>query len=371
MMPNETILIVDDEPINLAALEGILSGGYALVFANNGAQAIAAAAKHRPSLILLDIQMPGLDGYEVCRRLKQDGQLAHIPVIFLSTFTDSESKVRAFELGGSDYVPKPFAADEVLARIRTHLKVLSAERQLMESYDRLKEAESLRDGLVHMMVHDLRSPLMAMMASLELLEKESGPLLSPESRETLGTTFRAARRMARMVNAVLDLNKLEAGRMSLQFQPCDLAGLLREVVDSHRDLAGSRPLTLEVPEPVSVRADYDLLFRVFQNLISNAIKFTPVGKGIRIRAEEAEGWALVRVIDQGPGVLPQDRERIFEKFGQVGAKGQSGWASSGLGLPFCKLAVEAHGGALSLESGPGEGSCFVLRLPVWSGSPAS
>jgi signal transduction histidine kinase len=116
--------------------------------------------------------------------------------------------------------------------------------------------------------------------------------------------------------------------------------------------------------PISLRADRDLLFRVFQNLISNAIKFTPEGKGIWIRAEEAEGWALIRFIDQGPGILPQDRERIFEKFGQVEGRGKPGWASSGLGLPFCKLAVEAHQGTLGLESAPGEGSCFLLRLPV-------
>jgi len=215
-----------------------------------------------------------------------------------------------------------------------------------------------------MMVHDLRSPLTVMMVSLEMVQADSGGLLPPESRDTLAATFRATQRMARMVNTVLDLSKLEAGRMSMHLQPCDLAGLLQEVVDSQRDLAGSRRLALEVPMPISVRADRDLLFRVFQNLISNAIKFTPEGKGIWIRAEEAEGWALIRFIDQGPGILPQDRERIFEKFGQVEGRGKPGWASSGLGLPFCKLAVEAHQGTLGLESAPGEGSCFLLRLPV-------
>ena len=363
-MPSQPILVVDDEPVNLAALDQILSPGYALVFANNGVEALAAARKHNPALILLDIQMPGPDGYEVCRTLKQDEGLAHIPVIFLSAFNDAPSKVLAFEAGGSDYVPKPFSADEVLARIKTHLKVLSAERQLRESYDRLKGMEALRDNLVHMMVHDLRSPLMAMTVSLEVLELESGALLPSGSLAILGQARKATRRMAQMVTTVLDLNKLEAGQMSLKLQSCDLAGLLQEVVDSHRELAGTRRLALEVPAPVSAQADRDLLFRVFQNLISNAIKFTPEGKGIRIQAEEAGGWINVRFIDQGPGILPQDRDRIFDKYGQVEGKGQAGWASTGLGLPFCKLAVEAHQGTLGVESAPGEGSCFLVRLPI-------
>jgi signal transduction histidine kinase len=364
MMPNAPILVVDDEPLNLAALDQILSPSYALVFANNGADGIAAARKHGPELILLDIQMPGLDGYEVCRTLKQEEGLAHIPVIFLSAFTDARSKVLAFEVGGSDYVPKPFSADEVLARIKTHLKVLGAERQQRESYERLKAAEALRDNLVHMMVHDLRSPLMAMMASLEVLEEESGARLPPRSLATLGKARSATRRMAQMVTTVLDLSKLEAGQMALKLQPCDLADLLQEVVDTHRELAGARRLVLEVPAPVSVKADRDLLFRVFQNLISNAIKFTPEAKEIRIHAEEAEGWAQIRFIDQGPGILPQDRDRIFQKFGQVGGNGQPGWASTGLGLPFCKLAVEAHQGTLGLDSAAGAGACFLLRLPT-------
>ena len=368
-MTNQPILVVDDEPMNLAALDQILSPSYALIFARNGAEALAAARKHLPALILLDIQMPGPDGFEVCRTLKQDAELAHIPVIFLSTFTDAPSKVLAFESGGSDYVPKPFSGDEVLARIRTHLKVLGAERQMKESYDRLKEVEALRDNLVHMMVHDLRSPLMTMMVSLDLLKDESGHLLPPESLSTLGGAYRATKRMAQMVTAMLDLNKLEAGHMSLKLQPCELAALLKEVVESQRDLAGNRKLVLEVPGAIHVHVDRELLFRVFQNLISNAIKFTPQGKEIRIQAEEAGAWAQIRFTDQGPGILPQDRERIFDKFGQADGMGQPRGASTGLGLAFSKLAVEAHQGSLGVEGGPGEGSCFLLRLPVWRENP--
>lgn len=364
MVPNQPILVVDDEPLNLAALDQILSPSYALVFAHNGAEALAAARKHHPELILLDIQMPGPDGYQVCRTLKQDPDLAPIPVIFLSSFTDAPSKVLAFEVGGSDYVPKPFSADEVLARIRTQLKVLSAERQLRESYERLKAVEALRDNLVHMMVHDLRSPLTAMGLSLQLLEEDAGGVLAPDALACLGKARKATRRMAQMVTTVLDLNKLEAGKMVLALQPCELAALLQEVVDSHRELAGTRRLVLEAPVPIAVQADRDLLFRVFQNLLSNAIKFTPEGKDIRIRAEAADGWAQVRVIDQGPGIPPQDRDRIFDKFGQLGSPGPASGASTGLGLAFCKLAVGAHRGALGVESASGEGACFLLRLPL-------
>jgi len=371
MRPTSPLLIVDDEAFNLAALERILSPRYALVFAKNGPEALNAARKHMPALILLDIQMPGPDGYEVCRTLKQEEGLAHIPVIFLSAFTDAASKVLAFESGGSDYVAKPFSPDEILARIQTQLKVLHAERQMKESYDRLKEMESLRDGFVHMMVHDLRSPLMAMELSLDLLKEEAGSLLSPASSDRLGMAYRSTRRMSEMVNAVLDLNKLEAGQMALHIEPCSLAHIIQDVMNSHRDLAGGRKLVLDVPGAILVQVDRDLLFRVFQNLLSNAIKFTPQDKEIRIQVTQTRDGVQVRFIDQGPGIPPQDRDRIFAKFGQVGTKGQPGWASTGLGLAFCKLAVEAHQGSLGVENAPGGGSCFLLQLPGESADRSS
>jgi len=409
------ILVVDDSEINREVAQRIFAyEGADIVLACDGRQAVDRLEGHPGcvDIVLMDVQMPGLNGYEATREIRLMPALRQLPIVALTAGVFQEQRELAQTAGMNGFLSKPFDVDaaigliiqltggkagqlaleapaaapfaaafssdlpglavtsglavwdEVLVRIRTHLKVLSAERQMKKSYDRLKEAETLRDSLVHMMVHDLRSPLTVMMVSLEMVQADSGGLLPPESRDTLAATFRATQRMARMVNTVLDLSKLEAGRMSMHLQPCDLAGLLQEVVDSQRDLAGSRRLALEVPMPISVRADRDLLFRVFQNLISNAIKFTPEGKGIWIRAEEAEGWALIRFIDQGPGILPQDRERIFEKFGQVEGRGKPGWASSGLGLPFCKLAVEAHQGTLGLESAPGEGSCFLLRLPV-------
>ncbi len=361
------IMIVDDTPQNLELLEAMLSEqGYKVFALPDGEMALQAALREQPHLILLDILMPGLDGYEVCTRLKADPQLQEIPVIFLSALNEPLDKVRAFRAGGVDYIPKPFQLEEVAARVRNHVELSRQRRELQASYERLREAEHLRDGLVHMLVHDLRSPLTGIRMVLE-----SAPHLLPpghaELAELLGIMQTSADAMSEMITQLLDISRLEAGQMPLRRTSGDLVALARSVQDSLSAQAETRRLRVTAAE--AIVADYDeaLLRRVLGNLLGNALKFTQFDGEVSLDIRREAGQVRVTVADNGPGILPEFHQKIFTKFGQVESR-KSG-LGTGLGLAFCKLAVEAHGGTIGVESVPGQGSRFWFTLPAEPAMP--
>jgi len=361
------ILVVDDTPENLLILMGMLgTHGYRTRPVSSGAMALQTAKAVPPDLILLDIQMPGMDGYEVCRALKEDPALAHIPVIFLSAFTDPGQKVQAFDAGGVDYVTKPFSIREVMARVRAQLRLQEGERELRNNLQKVCELESLRDSLVHMLVHDLRSPLTGIVFYLQCLKEDlDGPedLNKAEAVGSLEGALHASQRMVQMLNAVLDVHQLEAGQMKLHLVECDLSKVAREAITSQQALAADRSMTLEDAGPALAWADPELLSRVLQNLLSNALKYTPRGGVVEVCTVSEGDWVQVWIRDKGQGVPLELQERIFQKFGQVGLPGRKGFYSTGLGLPFCKLAIEAQGGSIGVESEPGQGANFWFRLP--------
>ncbi len=362
---NPSILAVDDTPANLTLLSGILKeGGYRIRPVPSGELALAAAEADPPDLILLDIAMPEMDGYEVCARLKASPRLREIPVIFLTAHTDVRDKVKAFSVGGVDYVTKPFHAEEVIARVSAHLMLRAQQRELQASYDRLAELERTRDGLVHMLVHDLRSPLSAILGMLEMIRDE-GESLPEQTREDADHGLQAARRMIEMVTDILDVSKLEAAAMQLDAERCDLAVVAREVIAEIRPIATARGLATIAVEPgveTSVAVDRALLVRVIRNLLTNAIQFTPRGGGVSVVVEPHEASVRVSITDDGPGVPENVRARIFEKFGTVGPR--NGRYSTGLGLAFCRLAVEAHGGTIGVVGrGDRAGSTFWFAVP--------
>jgi len=362
-----SILAVDDTPANLKLLFGLLKErGYRVRPVPSGALALQAATAEPPDLILLDIGMPEMDGFEVCARLKADPRTKDVPIIFLSAHTDTEEKVKAFAVGGVDYVTKPFQFAEVDARVATHLELRCQKRELQQSYDTLAELEKSRDSLVHMIVHDLRAPLAAMCAFLELLENDTRDVLSAENHGDIEEALAAAKKMAGMVSAILDVNKLEAGKLVPARSECNVVALAAEVVGSLGSLAGDRVVTVAREQAaVTAQVDRDLVSRVIQNLLANALKFTPACGSVRVTVVQGADVVRVEVADSGPGIAPADREKIFEKFGQVSARAEGRQGSStGLGLAFCKLAVEAHGGCLGVDSEQGEGATFWFTLPA-------
>jgi len=362
--PTASVLIVDDTPATLTLLYGIIrERGYKARPVPSGELALQAAAAHPPDLILLDIDMPAMNGFEVCERLKANPALQDIPVIFTTAMTDIADKVRAFSVGGVDYITKPFQVEEVHARVATHLELKRQRCELQASYDRLREIEALRDSLVHMLVHDLRSPLMVLTMSLELLGENAA--LDAEGCGDVEEAINAAKRIALMVDSVLDVNKLESNEMRLRLEECEVVALAREAVDSLSSLTEGRVLTLRQQSgELRTRLDRQMIFRVIQNLLVNALKFAPASEGRVVLELDREGDGIrIRITNNGPAIPAEYHERIFEKFGLVSEAGARKVFSTGLGLPFCKLAVEAHGGRIGVESEAGKGATFWVVLP--------
>jgi signal transduction histidine kinase len=365
---------VDDTPENLTVLSGLLRATYRVRIADSGARALAVAAAAPPDLVLLDIVMPDLDGYEVCRRLQADPGLRDVPVIFVSGLSETLDKVRAFEVGGVDFVTKPFQAAEVRARVATHLglrrmrQALERQnRELESSYARLRELEDLRAGLTHMIVHDLRQPLTGLIGYLELVgEAET----SPAARRLVDRAQRNAAALLEMINDLLDLARLEEGKYPLRRAPASPRALAAEAVAM---VASLNPrCRLEVAAagaPAEIACDPELIRRVLTNLVTNAVQFCRDGGLVRVSVEARDGGAAFLVSDEGPGIPAALQGRIFEKFGALTGSHQGRRPSTGLGLAFCRLAVEAHGGRIRVDSQEGRGSTFHFDLPPAAATP--
>ena len=366
------ILIVDDTPANLQLLSGMLKDyGYKVRPALSGELALQAARHSPPDLILLDITMPGLSGYDVAEQLKQDEGLQNIPIIFISALTETLDKVRAFALGGVDYVTKPFHYEEVAARIETHLKIRrlqialeQSNNELKHSNDELHRLQVLRDNLVHMIIHDMNSPLAAIIGFIGLCESCSN--IPPDVSGYLSHALNASNSLAEMVRSMLDISKMEAGQLKLDRTDCDLTAMASEIFGRFESLRKNRRFEIDATgQPLVASVDRDLINRVLQNLVGNALKFAPNNSAVRIALQTTETMARVSVTDAGQGISSEYHERIFEKFGQVQKAGPR--VGTGLGLTFCKLAVEAHGGHIGVESEVGKGSTFWFEVPVRSG----
>ena len=344
------ILVVDDMPANVLLLVRMLTDrGYSPRPVLSGKLALQAAREDPPALILLDINMPEMNGYEVCEQLKADEALKSIPVIFISALHETIDKVKAFRVGGVDYVTKPFQFEEVYARVQTHL--------------RLRHLENLRDDLTHMVVHDLNNPLLAIFGLLDVLEFQEAPNLSSSARGFVTLARHSAEELRNIISSVLDVSKIGAGEMSLRCEPCDLVALIHSMVCTTHLLPGNRTVTFDAQEAsLTVTTDVGLIRRVLQNLISNAVSYTPSGGDVHITLTSSSSEVRVAVTDSGPGIAPEHHQRIFEKFGQV--EDRINRTGTGLGLTFCKLAITALGGGIGVESEIDRGSKFWFTLPL-------
>ena len=364
MQATSTVLIIDDEPIARAGLEALLAGeGYRLEFATNGQEGLAMAAGLVPDVILLDIMMPDMDGYEVCRQLRDTPRLRSIPIIIISALSDKESLVRGLDAGADEFLSKPVTGLELRARVRSMLRIRRQHKELQ----RLLQ---WREQFVNMLVHDMRTPLQVIMSYADLLLSEAP--LTTEHREWAELIDTNADRLNRLLTEMLIMAKMEKGQFALNQTTVELSQLLRSAYQHHRGVAGERTihLQLEVPnQPVYGWVDANLFVRVLDNLLSNALKFSSPDSEVTLRlllpvAEDKHLY--IQILDQGPGIPEEDRERIFNPF-EIVALRQKGLPQIGLGLPFCKLAVEAHKGRLWVESNQPTGSIFVIELGAHAG----
>lgn len=361
------IMLIDDEPENLNLLQSFFANSeYSLRFFTSGVQALAAVHDEIPDLVLLDIRMPEMNGYEVCRRFKADEHLRGIPMLFLSALTSTEDITKGFDLGAVDYITKPFRQAEVLARVRNHLALSNAYARLAKQHAYLRELERQRDTYVHMLVHDMRSPLMAMLCHLRSMEAYSAQKLNEEDVMSLHAAIQCSRTLSRMVSTVVDLSRMENAQLTLNCQRVTVEELFRSAREQVLDPLSSRCVTESIQEGCPpVFCDHDLSARIIANLLANALKYTPKASAIVLGAESAaDGKIRLWVKDHGPGIQTEDQERIFQKFVVAQHTKCSGASSAGLGLAFCKIAAEAQGGAIGVESEPGHGSVFWVTLPA-------
>ena len=360
------ILVVDDESKNRELLRDLLEvNGYAVIEAADGIAALETVKADVCDVILLDVMMPRLDGLEVCRRLKQAPLTAPIPVLLVTALTEKEQRLQGIEAGANDYLTKPIDRRDVLLRVRNAFSAKRLYDQVQEDLAKLRELEKLRENLTHMIIHDMRSPLMSILGMLELGLMQESAQNDSELKADLTAATNSAKQLADMVTGLLDVSRLEEGKMPLHIGVCNLNEIVTKGVRLLAGLTEEREVSiLSCTDASAMPCDPELIERVVANLVSNSLKHTPRGAAITVSIAVTVDTVRVAVCDTGSGIPPEYHRRIFEKFGQVEGRKEGRKGSTGLGLTFCKLAVEAHGGQIGVESAVGQGSTFWFTLPL-------
>lgn len=359
------ILVADDVADNRQLMGDILDGqGYEVTLVEDGQKALDTALAHPPDTVVLDIMMPKLDGYTVCRRLRQDSRTAHIPILLVSALKERNDRVIGIEAGADDFLTKPVDVEELRLRVRNAVQSKRLYDQVQHSYRELELLVELRDHLTQFIVHDLKAPCCGVLMNLELLSKGLYGPVADRQQDCLERTSVALRQLMEMINSLLDVKRLEAGQLTLAPAPVDVKQLAQEALASLGSLVDRQRVQVRVPSTLpALVCDGALIRRVLVNLIDNAAKAMPRGGDLVIDAACAEGCCRVSVSDTGRGIPAAYTDRIFEKFCQVPTDEGRAAYSTGLGLTFCKLAVEAHGGQIGVHSREGQGSTFWFRLP--------
>ncbi|MGI0490440.1 sensor histidine kinase [Alkalinema pantanalense CENA528] len=363
------ILVVDDSADNSFLIQSLLQEeGYHIDIAENGQEALLKIETWQPDLILLDVMMPVMDGYEVTRRVRQNTALPFIPILLITAY-DQLSVARGLDIGADDFIRKPVEFDELLARVRSLLR-------LKHSVDERDQIARQREDFVSRLTHDLRTPLVAADRMLSLLAQGVMGELPPDVLEAIDIMSRSNNNLLTLVNTLLEVYRYEAGRKTLNFSPVDLAGLTQDVVKELSPLAIDKGLQLDataIPGQEAmllVKGDRLELYRVLTNLIGNAIKFTDVGcvkiavtatQGVLLPTDAPRPMIQVKVEDTGQGIPPEEQASLFESFVQ----GKHKKSGSGLGLHLTRRIVEAHQGNITVQSQAGQGSAFTVLLPAY------
>ncbi len=376
-MKPPTILVVDDQPVNVKLLTGILSAeGYSLIEAYNGKEAIEAAKQQRPDLVLLDVMMPDVDGFQVCRSLKEDEKTRFIPVLMVTALQEKEHRFQAMESGADDFLTKPVDRIELLIRVKSLLRIKKYSDDLIKSYSKLqeknqqlKEIEEAREGLMHMIIHDLRSPLTIISGNLELSLIKLGT--DAGARPYIEKCQHYCSYLDELIQSLLDVYRMEQGNLKLNLEEMDPWQLALETKDKFSIQAAVKgvELYLEKIGPLPpIEMDRMLISRVLANLMDNAIRHTPEKGFVKLVMDfHQEAQELrVKVTDSGEGLPEEYRDKIFDKFQQIKLKKtDKSIGSCGLGLTFSKMAVEMHGGKIWAEGqGKDQGCSFIFQIPA-------
>jgi len=361
------VLAVDDTPGNLRVLlEALGADGHEILVATDGASAIETARYAQPDLILLDVMMPGMDGYQTCEELKKNETTSRIPIIFMTALSETAEKVRAFEMGAVDYITKPFEHSELLARVTTHLTVSRLTRDLEKRNHELEELNHLKNEFMGMAAHDVRNPLASVVACADLIDTiiDSAP---PEKiRMYVGQISAASRRINAIIENLLDVNAIDSGQRHMAIAPNDLNEIAGNVVEQNRVKSRLKNILINF-EPTSDSAvcmiDVNAAEQVLDNVISNAIKYSPPDRKVIVSLTSTPENVRVDVKDQGPGISEEDQAQMFGKFHRLTAKPTAGEPSTGLGLWIVKELTVAMHGSIQCHSELGQGTTFVAEWP--------
>jgi signal transduction histidine kinase len=361
-----SILVVDDNEHNRRIAEAqLVAAGYGVVTVDSGAAALDMFGSKPFELVLLDILMPVMDGFETCRRLRamKNGD---VPIVFLTALNDLVTHEQALEAGADDFLGKPINRTELLIRVRSLIRIKRLQDELRGERDRLVLVQRQKEELSALLVHDLKNPLASILANGDFVVEDAS--LEDPLREAVRDILTSAGTMHRMVVNLLDINRGEEGLLVLQREPIDARQLLEELCGQAKRRLANRRQNVVLACSCARRIDGDraLLFRVLENLLDNCMKYTPSGGTIWVDAVDEEASMVgIRVRDEGKGIPVEYRDRIFEKFVQVERDVRThARTSHGLGLVFCRLAVEAHGGKIWVEENSPRGSSFCLRVPA-------
>ncbi len=382
------ILIVDDQPSARAILRDLLSNqGYNLILSSNGHEALEKATELEPDLILLDVMMPGMDGFEVCERLRTDPHLAEVPIIMITALDDRDARLRGLEVGVDDFITKPYHKTELQARVQTILRLNRYRKLMQERTHReeaeaainrrnqelalLKEAEQIKDQFVSNVSHELRTPISVITLISGNLDALYDQLDDNKRRKMIKDIRRHIEVLDNLISDILEISRIDADSRSKEHHPLDLAQLVREEVRKLSPLAYEKNQQLDITniDNLCVSGHDGQLRQILRNILNNAIKYTPDGGQITCqgyhstKTQNNNGqWAAIEITDTGPGINQKDLPYLFERFYRV--KQENSTPGTGLGLAIARELIELHNGHITVDSTPGKGSTFTIYLPL-------
>ncbi len=361
-----SILIVDDNPQNLQLFGSVLKkNGYKPLLAQNGMSAISFVERTKPDLILLDVMMPGMNGYQVCEHLQANPATSDIPIIFITAKTEQDDILHGFNVGGVDYIAKPFNIPELLARVKTHIDLKKARDLISNQTKELKMLNGSKDRLFSIIGHDLRNPFGGIISFSSLLLEEYSCFSDKERLEMIATINKAANQGVRLLENLLDWSRSHSGLIDFKMVRIEVANQVRLCTDLLRPFASQKGIILEtnIDDDIELNADSEMFDTIVRNLISNAIKFTPAGGKVAVSVEKTDTQTIIHVSDNGIGIPSTVHHKILavgEKYSSLGTELEEG---TGLGLLLVQEFIRRHNGSIWFNSEEGKGATFSVSFP--------
>jgi len=362
------ILVVDDILRNLQVIGNILEEeGYEISVATNGEEALEIVGEELPDLILLDVMMPGINGFEVCKLLKKMDKAKDVPVIFLTAKSETEDIIKGFEIGGVDFISKPFKKEELLIRIKTHLQLKFSNELIIQKNARLEQLNIEKNEFLGIAAHDLKNPLSTIKGYAELMELDAANMTVDEIIEFANQIKSMSQYMFQIILDLLDMNAIEEGKMKMNPLDFEVVTVIMNGLSKFTAPSQKKNINIKFePDSYSLKAYADVgrTQQVLDNLVSNALKFSPFDKNIYVKAYSYDTDTIyIEVKDEGPGISKEDQRKLFGKFTKLSARPTANENSTGLGLSIVKKIVENMGGKIWCESTLGKGASFIFTLP--------